>query len=63
MTSRLEEMQNVREMMMGCRTNSLINFFVKNFNTINNMNLRSKYLLEIIKFTSKNIELKFKMPV
>ena len=35
-----------------------MNFFSKNFITIINMNFRSKYLQEIIKFTSKNIELK-----
>jgi hypothetical protein len=62
MTSRLEDMPNVWEMMVnydGLSKKYLDEFFFKNFITINNMNLRSKYLQEIIKFTSKNMELIF----
>jgi|688.fasta_scaffold1312321_1 hypothetical protein len=57
MRSRVEDMQNVREMMVNYDglSQKLDNFFFKNFITINNMNLRSKYFCEIIKFTSKKI--------
>ena len=61
MTSRLEDMPNVWEMMVnydGLSKKQLDEIFFKNFITINNMN-RSKYLQEIIKFTSKNMELIF----
>ncbi len=62
MTSRLEDMPNVWDMIVnydGLSKKKLDEFFFKNFITINNMNLRSKYLQEIIKFTSKNMELIF----
>ncbi len=60
MTSRLEDMQNLREMTENYERLSnelLYEFFSRT------LLLSTKYLKEIIKFTSKNIELKLKIPL